>query len=99
MAPPCADTVKVAEVIVAAFIAWLKAAVRAVFTATPVVPLAGVTEVTVGGVVVNPDPEPELEPPHPETASAADTTRHAIPKRMIRVLLSFTFGNRMARPN
>jgi hypothetical protein len=90
--------VKVAEVIVAAFIAWLKAAVRAVFTATPVVPLAGVTEVTVGGVVDNPVPVPEFEPPHPETTTAADTSRQAIAIRMIKILLGLPLAERMASP-
>jgi hypothetical protein len=47
--PPGPVTVKVEELIVAAFIAWLKVAVRADVTATPVAALRGVTDVTVGG--------------------------------------------------
>jgi hypothetical protein len=45
---PCSDMLAV--VIVAGSIALLKAAVAVVPGATPVAPLAGVTEVTVGGV-------------------------------------------------
>jgi energy-converting hydrogenase Eha subunit B len=91
-------SVKVAEVIVAAFIAWLKVAVRAVFTATPVVPLPGVTEVTVGGVVDNPVPEPEFEPPQPATPRTVNANRQAIPKRMMRFLLGLSLAKRTAGP-
>jgi hypothetical protein len=42
-------SVKVDEVIVDAFIAWLKVAVTAVLMATLVAPLSGETAVSVGG--------------------------------------------------
>jgi hypothetical protein len=55
---------------------WLKVAVRAALTATAVVPLAGVIAVTVGAVGGGGGFDiPELDPPHPETTSAADTSR------------------------
>jgi hypothetical protein len=85
--------VKVEELIVAAFMAKLKVAVMAVFTATSVVPLAGVTAVTVGAVGGGGGADvPELDPPHPETTSAADTSRQATPKRMMRFLLGLPLG-------
>ncbi len=47
--PPCAASVKEAEEIDAGFMATLKVAVRAWLIGTPVAPLAGFVEVTVGG--------------------------------------------------
>jgi hypothetical protein len=77
-------------VIVAEFIDMLKVAVRAEFTATPVAPLAGAIEVTVGAVGGGGGVDvPELDPPHPETKSAADTSKQAIPKRMINFSLIY----------
>jgi hypothetical protein len=74
-------------------IASLKVAVTVVLTATPVAPLVGVTELTVGatGVV------DLLEPPQPEMISA-DARRQAIPKRMMRYLLDFLWAERMTDP-
>jgi uncharacterized membrane-anchored protein len=53
--PPAGATVNVVALIVDAFIAWLNVAVMAVFMATSVAALAGVTALTVGGgaAVVN----------------------------------------------
>jgi hypothetical protein len=90
--------VNVEELIVAAFIAWLKVAVKAVLTATPIAPVAGVMAVTVGAIGGVNVPEPELGPPHPETTNTADTRRQAIPKRMIRFLLRLPWAERMAYP-
>ena len=51
MLPPPSLTVNVAVVIVEILIASLNAAVIAVFIATPAAPLAGLVELTAGGVV------------------------------------------------
>lgn len=95
-APPCAITVNVAELIVAAFIAWLKVAVRAVFTATPVAQLESVTEATEGAVDGVDVREPELDPPHPETTIVADTRRKDVANRMIRFPHRLLLAERIA---
>jgi hypothetical protein len=78
-APPGPVKVNVEEVIVAAFIARLKVAVRVVLTATPAAPLAGVTELTVGPVgAVD---VPKFDPPHAERTRGIDPKSKAIPKR------------------
>jgi hypothetical protein len=64
-----------------AVIAWLKVAVMAGMMATPVAALAG------GGGGV---PDPETDPPHPATRSAAGNRREAILKRIITIYLRFS---------
>ena len=58
--------------------------------ATPVAALAGVTEVTVGAVGGGGVPDPETDPPHPATRSAAGNRREAILKRIITIYLRFS---------
>jgi hypothetical protein len=59
----------------------------------------GVGQVIVGVVGGGGDVTvPELDPPHPETTSAADTSRQATPKRMISFLLGLPLAERMASP-
>jgi hypothetical protein len=73
-------SVKVEEVKVDPFITSLKVAEMDEVTATPVVPLAGVTELTASAVcvvVVGP------VPPHPATTKAEAMSHHAPRNRMI----------------
>jgi hypothetical protein len=79
--------VKVAALIVAALIVRLKVAVMVVFTATPEVAAAGVMEVTAGALGGGIVPDPEPDPPHPETARAADARRNTYPKRILKTLI------------
>jgi hypothetical protein len=54
--PPGPVTVKVAALIVAGFITSLKVAVNELLVGTLVAPLAGVVELTVGAVRIEPEP-------------------------------------------
>jgi hypothetical protein len=97
--PPDAVRVKVEPVIVDAFTAELKVAVTAEVIATPVTPLAGVTELTESGEVVLQllvQVVPPPPPPHPEIARAAATSHHAARIRIIN-FSSGSFRRRIAQ--
>jgi hypothetical protein len=70
--PPCVK-VKVLDEMLEAVIASLKVAVTVELMATPVAPLVGVTEVTVGGVG-------GVDEPHPAIRNAAENTAEASKK-------------------
>jgi hypothetical protein len=84
--PPAAVSVKVEELKVAPFITSLNVAVTGVVTATPVLPVAGVTELTAKAVlgVVG-----VLLPPHPATAKTEAMSHQTPRNRMIFSLQTF----------
>jgi hypothetical protein len=82
--------VKVELVMLEAFAAMLKLAVMAEVMATPVAPLAGVTELTESGEVVLQllvHVVPPPPPPHPAITSAAATSHQAARIRIINLSL------------
>jgi hypothetical protein len=84
--------VKVALVIVAAFIASLNVAVTVEFTATPVAALAGAVAVTSGGEVVIPPPPPLLEPPPPPHPAIMSAEKNKIDAAMRIITLHHLAG-------
>jgi len=71
--------------------------VMVVFTATPEAAAAGVMEVMVGALGGGTVPELEPDPPHPETARAAEIRRNTNPQRIVRNLIQLHRAYRSLR--
>jgi hypothetical protein len=87
-------SVKVEALKVVALITWLNVAVTGAVTATPVLPAAGVSEISAGAVW---DVVKVLPPPHPATAKAEAMSHQAPRNRMI--ILSLQHSAALAPPH